>query len=338
MDNIYILDKKTEEFLKKIEGPILIFGAGGFIGINALKSILMYRNDVYGVSRNYENNWRVLAAKIKKENLLQCDIENLKDVQKLIKKIQPKTVFNFAAYGAYSKQKDYKKIYNVNVNSTADILEVLKTQKFKCYVHAGTQSEYGLITNGPKEDSELIPNSHYAVSKVSDFYLLKYYGKVEKLPVVHLRIYSAYGPWEEPDRLIPVLISSARSGTFPNLVSPNISRDFVYVKDVVRAFILSAAKINPKIYGEAFNVGTEKKTTIRDLTYLVKEIFKIKTDPIFGTMKNRDWDLENWYSNSQKINKLIGWRPNINLKQGLLETSHWQESVFYDLLLKQIKY
>ena len=338
MNSFYELDAETEKLLSKIEGPIMIFGAGGFIGINALKSFLLYREDVYGVSRDFKKNWRLKANKIQRDNLIKCDIENTVELQSIIKKIKPKTIFNFAAYGAYSKQKDYQKIYKVNFNSTADILEILKREGFKCYIHAGTQSEYGLITRAPLENSELIPNSHYAVSKVADYYILKFYGKVEKLPVVHLRIYSAYGPWEEPDRLIPVLVSKAIRGKYPRLVEPEISRDFVYVRDVLRAFIFAAARINPEIYGEVFNVGTENKTTIRDLAFLTKEIFKIKAKPSFGNMKNRDWDLKDWYSNSGKIKKIIGWKATVTIKQGLLTTAFWQKTVNYDSLLDNIKF
>src|SRR6202012_222088 len=113
---------------------------------------------------------------------------------------RPETVFNLSAYGAYSKQNNANLIYETNLLGTLNILEECK--RITAYVHAGSSSEYGLNCEGPKEDDELIPNSHYAVSKVSGGYRIKFYAKVPQLPAVNLRLYSIYGAWEDPDRLI----------------------------------------------------------------------------------------------------------------------------------------
>jgi len=324
--------KKLSAQIKKIHGPIIILGSGGFIGINLLKTLLLYRKDVFGVSRNKKKNWRFRLARIPDKHIIDCDITSDKDLKKLLKKTKPLTVFNLAAYGAYAKQSDYVEIYKTNALSTVLLLEELKKISFKAYIHAGSQSEYGLNAKGPKETAELIPNSHYAVSKVGNYFLLKYYGKVEHLPVVHLRIYSAFGPWEEADRLMPVLLTEARKKTLPNFVDPSISRDFVYIDDIVDAFILAAAKMNKTLYGEVFNVATGKKTTIRTLAFLVKNMFKISDAPRFSTMKNRNWDIVEWFGNSKKIRKILGWKPTHTLQEGIQKTIEWQRSVDLDSL------
>ncbi len=321
-------DLKTQ--IKKVQGPILIFGAGGFIGVNLIQKILLFRKDVYGVSHDSMHNWRFIAAKIPRKHFLDCDLTNNEQLEKVIKKIKPKTVFNLAAYGAYSKQQEVKKIYETNVFSTIQLLETLRDKKIAAYIHAGSQSEYGLNSSAPKEDGELSPNSHYAVSKVSNYFTLKYYGKVEKMPVIHLRLYSAFGPWEEQDRLIPTLLEKARHGEFPHFVDPSISRDFIYVDDIVSAFIYAAVCMSPLLYGEVFNVATGKKTTIRQLALLVKKIVKMKISPTFGGMKNRNWDLEDWYGNNENIKKKLRWKPLFTLEQGLRATIQWQKEVQYN--------
>lgn len=323
-------NKKLFSQIKKLHGPILIFGAGGFIGINLLQVLLAHRKDVFGISRKRKKNWRFIKANISTKHLIDCDINNPKEIQNLFKKIKPQTIFNLAAYGAYAKQSEYEKIYATNLLSTVGIMEELKKTSFAAYVHAGSQSEYGLNARGPRESAELIPNSHYAVSKVSDYFLLKYYGKVEHLPVIYLRLYSAFGPWEEPDRLMPVLLSKARQGMLPDFVDPSISRDFVYIDDVVDAFILTAVKIKKEIYGEAFNVATGKKTTIEQLAFMVKKMFGISENPRFSTMKNRTWDIIDWFGNNAKIKRVLGWKPKHTLEEGLKETVQWQESMMYD--------
>ena len=333
------MDLKKE--IKKIPGPCVIFGAGGFVGFNLLQKLLTYRKDVFGVFSDPKKNWRLKQLSTSPLNVVKCDIRDRGALKSLISRIKPKTVFNLAAYGAYSTQKDIDNIYQTNFNSTYLLIEEMKKYGFIAYVHAGSQSEYGLNSSGPSEADELVPNSHYAVSKSADSYLLKYYGKVEKLPVIHLRLYSVYGRWEDPNRLIPTLISKVKKGKLPKFVDPNISRDFVHVDDVCEAFIRSAVilgspaynRTTPEslldsgrarsslarmtLYGETFNVCTGKKTTIKELAYLAKKLFKIKEVPMFGSMKNREWDLKDWYGNSKKIQKVLGWKAKISLKERL---------------------
>jgi len=323
----YILELEKE--INDLRGPIIVLGAGGFIGVNLLDQLKKHRNDVYGISQNPKTSWRLNQLNIPSEKLIKCDITDYTQTRNLVGDLKPKTIFNLAAYGAYSSQKVYKKIYDANFNSAIDIIEIAKENGLASYVHAGSSSEYGLNSSGPKESEALIPNSHYAVSKVASSYAIKYYGKIEKLPVVNLRIYSAYGAWEEPDRLIPRLVSMARKGKWPELVSPMISRDFIHVDDVVKAFIIAAVSIK-KISGESYNIGTGKKTTIEELTQITKKLFSISANPLFGTMTNRVWDLTDWYSNPEKSHRELSWEAETTLNDGLKKVALWQQEISYD--------
>jgi len=332
-DNYYTLSPALVDKVKTLEGPILVFGAGGFIGVNLLKTLLLYRKDVYGASHDYINSWRLLANKIPLSNLINCDITERERVEDVIKEVQPKTIFNLAAYGAYSKQKEYHKIYATNFNATTIIIEVLKKYGFSAYVHAGSSSEYGLNSAAPSEEDTLVPNTHYSVSKVSAYYLMKYYGKIEELPVVHLRLYSVFGPWEEPDRLISVLLSHARNSKLPHLVNPDISRDFIYITDICAAFIFAAHKLQKKHYGEAYNVGSGHKTTIKELVEIVRKKMNLKVEPNYSSMPNRTWDLTDWYGNVNLIKKELKWGPEVSLEEGIDKSFQWQKDIDFDNVL-----
>jgi nucleoside-diphosphate-sugar epimerase len=318
-----------KSYIQALDGPIFVIGAGGFIGINLFNEIFKIRKDVYAVSQNARNNWRLNVNNVPTENIISCDIKKYVELKYFINAIKPKTIFNLAAYGAYSKQQEYNKIYDTNLKSTVDIIELLKQSGFSAYIHAGSSSEYGTNSASPSEVSTLNPNSHYAVSKIAAFYALNFYGNIERLPVSHLRLYSAYGPWEEPDRLIPTLVSKARKKSYPSFVDRNISRDFVHVSDVCNAFILAAINIS-NIRGEVFNIGSGIKTTIGQLAELIKKEFAIQETPTFSVMPNRDWDVLDWYSNSSKAEEILGWRSIIELGQGIIQVSEWQKEVDYD--------
>lgn len=312
-----------------LEGPIVVFGAGGFIGANLLSRLLRERQDVIGISQAPRSNWRLTALKVRQENLMACDINEATLLFPLLQEVRPRTVFMLSAYGAYSKQKEYRKTYRTNFNAVVDVLEALKPLGFSALVQAGSSSEYGLNPEAPGEDDELRPNSHYAVSKVASYYALKYYGQVEELPVIHLRLYSTYGPWEEPDRLVPQLLAHARRGSYPKLVHPETSRDFVHVDDVCQAFI-QAALVASQHKGKSYNIGSGQKTTLRELTTEVARIFSLSQAPVFGTMPNRDWDVKDWYANPEKAAQELNWRGKLGLRQGLEKTAAWQLEADFD--------
>ena len=306
--------------IPSLEGPILVLGASGFIGANLVKMLLSKREDVYGVCR-LTKGWRLDG--VDNKNIMFADVNDSIAIKNLINTISPRTVFDFISYGAYSFENSHEIVYQTNFLSLTNIVTLLEEKEVSAYIHAGTSSEYGLNSKQPKEDSSLEPNSHYASSKIAASYFLKYMGKTRNFPAINLRLYSVYGPLEDSSRLIPTILNNAIVKKFPPLVDPDVSRDFVFINDVCEAFILAASKINPELYGESFNIGTGNKTTIKDLALTIKKIYKIKKTPIFNNMSKRSWDLNEWYSDSKKAEKVFGWKSKTSLVDGLNLTFNW---------------
>ena len=318
---------ELQEKIKKLEGPIFVFGASGFIGTNIIKDILSVRDDCYALTHDARSAWRLKLLDIPNDNILHCDITSAISVKTVFETYKPKVVFNLAAYGAYSKQSDVNLTYETNVNGTVNILE--NCENVTAYIHAGSSSEYGTNAAAPKEIDALEPNSHYAVSKVSASYTINYYARFKNIPALNLRLYSIYGAWEEPDRLVPMIIEKARANSYPNLVDREISRDFVYITDAVEAFVDAALNINPSIIGNSYNICTGKKTTLEELIEIVRQEFNISAAPVWGNMENRKWDLKNWYGNPEKTNRELGWTAKTSLVEGLRETYKWHEEIGY---------
>jgi nucleoside-diphosphate-sugar epimerase/glycosyltransferase involved in cell wall biosynthesis len=317
-----------KEKIEMLKGPIFIFGASGFIGANLFERIYKIRKDCFAITHDATIAWRLKVLDLNSENIIHCDITSKGNVREIFQKYNPQTIFNLAAYGAYSKQDDTNLIYETNVIGTQNILE--ESQNIDSYVHAGSSSEYGLNSKEPKEEEALDPNSHYAVSKVSASYLINYFAKFHQVPAVNLRLYSIYGPWEEPDRLIPKLLENVRQGKLPPLVSPDISRDFVYIDDCIEAFLLAALHMRPEIYGQAFNIASGEKTSIRQLVDIAIKEFNVNMEPTWGSMPDRKWDLKEWYGNPSKAKELLHWEAVTPLIQGLKFTTEWQKNRNYE--------
>jgi dolichol-phosphate mannosyltransferase len=312
--------RPTEHYIRDLRGPIVVLGASGFIGANLYHAISAHRHDVFAVVHR-EKGWRL--ADVPDDKVIAVDLNDLAATKNFVETIRPQTVLDCVAYGAYSFEEDYSKIYATNFQSLASRVGLLAGQGMTAYVHAGSSSEYGMNSAAPSENDVCEPNSHYSVSKVAAANYLRYMGKQCGFPCVHLRLYSVYGQLEDTSRLIPKLLKMVLSGSLPPFVDPRISRDFVYVADACRAFIMAAARMHPDLYGEAFNIGSGKKTTIEDLAFLAKKEFSIKEEPRFGAMEGRSWDLLDWYSDPRKAERELGWAATTPLVDGLNATSLW---------------
>ncbi len=315
---------ETGDWVRALRGPILVLGGGGFVGANLLRRLLKYREDVFGVVRTLPA-WRLDG--IDRRHILEADLVDLAATRNLVTSVRPSTIFDCVAYGAYSFETDQDLIYRTNFTALVQLIELLADTGFTAFIHAGSSSEYGTNSAGPLEEDSLQPNSHYSVSKLAASNYISYAGNFRRLPVLNLRLYSVYGPLEDLSRLIPNLVAKGLKGAFPPLVDPNTSRDFVYIDDVCDAFVQSAARLTPDIYGQSFNIGTGRATTIRQVAEVARDVFAISEEPVFGSMAGRSWDLPDWYAAPGKAERLLHWTSKTDLATGLKLTSEWVRSL-----------
>jgi polyisoprenyl-phosphate glycosyltransferase len=307
-----------------LKGPVLVLGGGGFVGANLVQRLLRARSDVIAVVRSLPA-WRL--ASLDSSHLLEVDLTNIAAMRQMVEAVRPRTVLDCSAYGAYSFETDSEVIYRTNFNSLVTLVELLDKGLLAAFVHAGSSSEYGSNSAGPSEAAALVPNSHYAVSKAAAALFISYAGKTLGLPIVNLRLYSVYGPLEDASRLVPNLVKYGIEGRYPPFVSPETSRDFVYVGDVCEAFLLAAARLTPELYGDSFNIGSGVRTKIRDLAETALEVFGIEKPAEFGSMQGRAWDLDEWYAAPAKAASLLGWSAATSLADGLRLTADWVRSL-----------
>ena len=312
-----------ESRVRRLQGPVLVLGASGFIGANLFRSLLRSRDDVHGTTSRLPA-WRLQGLPADRVHDVDLLIDSNLDA--ILESVKPRTIFNCVAFGAYSFETESSLIYQTNFNFTTRLLERLAKRSIACYVHAGSSSEYGDNASGPDEGALTAPNSAYAVSKVAAANLLYYFGRHLKLPCVNLRLYSVYGPLEDSSRLIPNVVRCGLDKTYPEFVRPDISRDFVYVDDVTEAFVTAALNLKESDYGASFNIGTGRKTTIADIARLSGELFEIPHEPQFN-MPQRLWDVSDWYANIGKARERLDWQPRTDLGDGLLRTAEWYRSL-----------
>lgn len=303
---------------------VIVTGGSGFIGANLTRRLLRDGQEVHLLLRKGYKTWRI-ADIFKQVHPHIVDLQNATALKRLFTMIEPDWIFHTAAYGAYSTQNDLDEMIETNITGLSNLLEAAKLSGFDAFVNTGSSSEYGYRDTAPKETDCLDPNSHYAITKAAATHLCQYTAKTYRLHIPTLRLYSAYGPYEEPTRLMPTLLAHALKKRLPPLVNPKIARDFVHVEDIVDAYLL-AAKHKTKELGPVYNIGSGTQTNMKKLVELSKKLFKITEKPRWGSMVNRSWDTSNWVSNSNKARKVLGWKPKFSLQQGLSSTYTWLEN------------
>jgi nucleoside-diphosphate-sugar epimerase/glycosyltransferase involved in cell wall biosynthesis len=312
--------------IRGLPGPILVIGASGFIGANLFRACLDERTDVYGTIFS-GNAWRLTG--LPTSNLIRLNLLDRIGVTALLARVSPATVFDCSAFGAYSFEQDSERIHLTNYLACVRLLEALRSCNIASYIHAGSSSEYGTNARRPHESADLYPNSHYSVSKASAAMAIAYYGRQLGLPVANLRLYSVYGPYEDSSRLIPVLCERSLHGELPVLASPETARDFVYIDDVVTAFVLAAAAMGPAVRGESFNIGTGVSTSLAELVELARHVLGVTATPVFDSRAGRDWDMVEWVAAPARAESVLGWRPSVHLGEGLVATRLWWEGFLH---------
>jgi nucleoside-diphosphate-sugar epimerase len=135
-----------------------------------------------------------------------------------------------------------------------------------------------------------------------------------------LRLFSPYGPWDDPVRLIPSVSRAFLDGRSPLLASPSGERDFVYIDDVVDACLLAASV--PSAAGEIINVGSGRQATVGEVVATLSRLIPGSPAPSWGAISPRPGPSA-WVAGIVKARRILGWEPKVSLEEGLLRTVEW---------------
>ena len=299
---------------------ILIIGGTGFIGYHFAKKCIAENLEVSSLSRSRPSKER----RLDKVKYIYADITNKK---RLYSKLSNNYnyIINFGGDVDHHGKNTFKS-HHIGCKNLTEYFEKKNIEKF---IQIGSSVEYGKLKS-PHSESKLDLNiskmdSIYAKAKLkTSKYLLDLYKK-KKFPVTLFRIYLAYGPGQEFNRIIPFTIKNClKNKTFP-CSNGKQYRDFIYITDVVNVLFKSLK--NKYSNGKIFNICTGRPYNIKKLINLIK--FKTNGGvPKFGLIKMRKDEIIKFFGNPNKTKKFFKWKPKIKLEDGLEKTIKYYANNF----------
>jgi nucleoside-diphosphate-sugar epimerase len=305
---------------------VLVTGGAGFIGSHIVEALLQ-RGAGVRVFDNFSSGKRENLAAF--EGDLEIQVGDLRDPQAVRSAVQGvDLIFHLAAFVSVPQSmQDPETCFAVNVGGTVTLLEAARRAGVRKAVLSSSTAVYGDTDTFPTvETTSPTPLSPYALSKLVNEQYARLYTDVFSFPVVALRYFNIYGPRQRPDSdyaaAIPIFIRRLLAGEPLTIYGDGKqSRDFVFVKDVVRANLLAA---DSTAAGEVFNVCTGREVTLLDLMEELSELAPRQPEVRFEAP--RPGDIYRSLGNPEKAAAGLGFRAETSLAQGLAQTVEWMKT------------
>lgn len=307
---------------------VFVTGGAGFIGSNFVRHLLEIRPDVRVINYDaltYAGNLEstVDLASHPRYTFVRGDICDGESVAGLLQMHKVDTLINFAAESHVDRSiLSGAEFVRTNVGGTQALLEAAFKCGVKRFVQVSTDEVYGSLgaTGSFTETTPLAPNSPYSASKTGSDLLVRAYHHTFGLPVVTTRCSNNYGPYQFPEKLIPLMIIKAlRDEPLPIYGDGLNVRDWIHVLDHCDAVLAAAER---GVAGEVYNIGSSNEwPNIEIVKRLLRHVGK--PESLIRYVKDRPGHDQRYAIDSTKARRELGWEPKVGFDQGLAETVRW---------------
>ena len=305
---------------------LVVTGGAGFIGSNFVRYMLAHhpRYTIRDLDKlTYSGNLHTLkdVEKNKRHTFVRGDIADRHKVQEVLKSAD--AVVHFAAESHVDRSiLDSTAFIKTNVLGTQCLMDAARHAGVKRFVLVSTDEVYGSAPTGEKfsEESQIAPNSPYAASKAGADLLARAYFRTYRFPVIITRCTNNYGPYQYPEKFIPLIISRAMQGENIPVYGDGLQiRDWIHVMDHCSGL---DAVLHQGRDGEIYNLGAGNEWTNLDIARRILQLVG-KSDSLLTYVQDRPGHDRRYALNSDKAEKELGWATQVSLEDGLKQTVDW---------------
>jgi len=307
---------------------ILVTGAGGFIGSHLAERLAREGAQVRAFVRYNSRNDRGLLETLPydlqaKITVIMGDLRDANAVRDALQDVE--VVFHLGAIIPipYSYMHP-REVAETNILGTLNVLLAAKELATPRVIHTSTSEVYGTAQYLPIDEKHpLVAQSPYAATKIAADKLVQSFHRAYDLPVVTIRPFNTYGPRQSARAIIPTIITQALTSDEILLGSMRPRRDLTYVTDTVQGFLLGATRDG--LEGETLNLGTGQDISMGDLVELILRTMDKHAEVVFDASRIRPHqsEVEQLLADNSKARLLLGWRPTVELAEGIRKTVQW---------------
>jgi NAD dependent epimerase/dehydratase len=308
--------------------PVLITGAGGFIGSHLTEKLVLQGSKVRALVRyTSRGDWGLLSflsPESRREiEVVAGDLRDLDGVRRAMAGVS--CIFHLGALIAIPYSYVHPaEVVETNVIGTMNVLLAARDTGIERVVHTSTSEVYGTALRVPMDENHpLQGQSPYSASKIGADKLAESFYRSFDLPVVTLRPFNTYGPRQSARAVIPTIITQALTQPVIQLGNLDATRDLTFVSDTVDGFLRAAE--TPGVEGETFNLGTGSEVKIIELAQeIISQLKKdIKIEVAASRLRPEKSEVQRLLSDNQLAHTRLGWQPQVPLQQGLAQTIEW---------------
>ena len=297
-------------------GTALVTGATGFIGSHLVRRLLREGFSVHVLCRSQSDFWRLrdVLPRVERHPAALEDAGRLREV---VSVARPQYIFHLAAAtvvaGSAAAATD---LVTTNLLGTINLLDACEAVDYRGLVSTGDSFEYSAGGAPLCESDACRPNTLHGITKLAATLYAQAVAAARGRPVVVLRLFSTFGPGDNPCRLVPRVIVGALAGTPLSLSRPDIARDWVYIDDLVDLY-LEAARKAPQAAGGVFNVGSGKATNLGEIVETILRLTGSRAEARWGVFPAAEHDAYPWVADMRRTFSAFDWRPATTLQEGL---------------------
>lgn len=298
---------------------IFLTGATGFLGAHLLRRLAVEDVSLMALVRPSSNLWRIDPI-AKNARLVRGELGKPADWEEAFTAFKPQVVAHLAWSGVGNKHRNDSSQIDANVMPTVELARMSIRAGVEKFIGLGSQAEYGPLNKTITEEDSTRPTTLYGAAKLASCVLTEQLCRQAGLAWTWVRVFSTYGPMEDPDWMIPYLVQKLLTGEKPSLTACEQKWDYLYAPDAAEA-IWTLIR-SPEVSG-IFNLGSGQVYTLRVIVEKIRDMINPRLPLGFGEVPYRADQVRLLHAEISRLKNVAAWNPATSLDQGLRETIEW---------------